>query len=419
MGEFLVVAFPNDQGTKLPSFRTELENQIQADDALHRYFVIHDVTQLVDEDLGDCFVVGLIFDPTSHDNVGTDEEDTNDNFEKSGSDIVLEAMASSRVEIWVTSTGAIPLAPSYGWKMETFLCNQDETDSICDRLRTFGLAVVTNANNDEKTRNTNNQQKRLFKPTTNVEEDNTEQMQQKKSTVSSIYSRTTAELKSHVDLLESTVRRNHPHIKLVESAFGFQEYTHRGPGRFEVLFEPTSTVYKMLRDELEAGWIQSVCQYLQSDRSRLRLNISCVYSRPGATDQDWHTDGDHYSHSTSVGDHREHLPYAVCIFVPLIPLTPETGFTRFWPKSHLYPNLLGLARAADALQATIDGVHLQPGDFVMYDYTTWHKGVGNTTNDTERPIVQFLYSCDWYKEKKNYGTQSVFDGDGSEKKSSS
>lgn len=406
MGEFLVVAFPNESGAALSSFRAELDDQlIHAHDDLH-LFSIREVTQLVDEDLGDCFVVGLSFDPESKTRSGDDREYANHTGEKSSSDVIVEAFRDANAEVWVTSTGAIPLAPPYGWKLETFLCDQDHSDSICDRLRTLGLAIITKTSDDGDgigIGNINNQQN----PPMNSE-------QPPNGKISTLFSRVTTQLHYHVALLERTVQENHPHIQLGKSAFGFQEYTHRGPGRFEVLFEPSSSMYQMLRDELEARWIDSVCQYLQSDRSRLRLNISCVYSRPGATDQDWHTDGDHCSRTSTVGDPREHLPYAVCIFVPLIPLTPDTGFTRFWPHSHLYPNLLGLARAADALQATIDGVHLQPGDFVMYDYTTWHKGIGNTTNDTERPIVQFLYSCDWYKEKKNYGTKSVFDKNASE-----
>jgi hypothetical protein len=428
MGEFLIAGISNDDprdAKQLSSFRAELEDQIRTHDALQRYgCVIHEVTQLVDEDLGDCFVVGLAF---GDDNTGDDEEEDTSNVAtaKDSSELVMEALFGSyhKAEIWVTSAGAIPLAPPYGWKMKTFQCEQGNHDSICNRLRTYGLAIIANTKNaDEETLHTSDNQQKLRIPTYTDTPDNNEQQAQShhedSEASSAIFVRATTQLQEHVALLERTVRENHPHIRLGESAFGFQEYTHRGPGRFEVLFEQTSSLYTLLRDELEARWIESVCQYLQQpDRSRLRLNISCVYSRPGATDQDWHTDGDHYNsgHGTtsSVGDrhhHSHHLPYAVCIFAPLIPLTPETGYTRFWPKSHLYPNLLGLARAADAcLQATIDGVHLQSGDFVMYDYTTWHKGIGNTTNDTERPIIQFLYSCDWYKEKKNYGTRSVFD----------
>jgi Phytanoyl-CoA dioxygenase (PhyH) len=216
-------------------------------------------------------------------------------------------------------------------------------------------------------------------------------------------------LAAHIELLETTVRQNHPQIQLGESAFGFQEYTHRGIQRFEVLLDPTSSLYQLVCDGLEHQWMDMVCRYLNRDRSQLRRNVSCVYSRPGATDQDWHTDGDHYpAPNGRDGDDDDDTPYALCVFVPLIALTAETGFTRFWPKSHRYPNLLGLARAADALQATVDGVNLHPGDFILYDYTTWHKGVGNTSC-MERPVLQFLYSADWYVERKNYGTKSVFD----------
>jgi hypothetical protein len=218
---------------------------------------------------------------------------------------------------------------------------------------------------------------------------------------SAVYQDVKDRLGAHISILEETVRTNHPHIQLGESAFGFREYTHRGIERFEVLFDPSSALYQILSEGLEHQWIDMVCRYLNRERCRLRLNISCVYSRPGATDQDWHTDGDHLAQD-------DDQPYALCIFVPLIPLTRETGFTRFWPKSHHYPNLLGLARAADALQATVDGVDLQVGDFILYDYTTWHMGVGNTS-PLERPVLQFLYSADWYEERKNYGTKSVFD----------
>ena len=405
MGEFLVVAIPNEGSyANLSTFRAELQIRIQTQEDLRPFVTVQEVTQLVDEDLGDCFVVGLVFDSTSKSRCESDEGKTVIPNETSSSNTLLEALGYSNAEVWVTSAGPIPLSTPYGWKMETFSCEQGETDAICNRLRIYGLAVVTNTSNDDSVRKKDNNQHN--RPISKIPSDKGEYQNEELLT---IFSRATTQLQSHVALLESTVRENHPEIQLGESAFGFLEYTHRGPHRFEVLFEPNSSLYLMLRNELEERWINSVCCYLQSDRSQLRLNISCVYSRPGATDQDWHTDGDHYSHMPTVGDDNVHLPYAVCIFVPLIPLTPETGFTRFWPKSHLYPNLLGLARAADALQATIDGVNLQPGDFVMYDYTTWHKGVGNTTENVERPIVQFLYSCDWYEEKKNYGNKSVFD----------
>ncbi len=385
--QFLVVAIPSDVSSDLSTFQSEMEKKIQSRDFFRQVEVeTHEVTQLFDEDsLGDCFVVAMSFCPGREKSVNDDDDC---DFKCDPYVIIENLLGDPRAEIWVTGVKAIPLAPPYGWNRETFIWDTTATTySVCDCLRAYGLTIC--GESKKQGLKTNNQQQREY-------------------VGSDFFSQVTAKLHAHISLLEQTVQQHHPHIRLGESTFGFQEYTHRGPERFEVLFEPNSVLYQELQNGLESKWIDIVCHYLQSDRSRLRLNISCVYSRPGAIDQEWHTDGDHYSHTQTVGDHHNHQPYAVCIFVPLISLTTETGFTRFWPKSHLYPNLLGLARAADALQATIDGVDLQPGDFVMYDYTTWHKGIGNTSN-IERPIVQFLYSCDWYKEKKNYGTKSVFD----------
>ena len=372
----------------IDSFHSDLEQKVRSNPTLCQLRVrIQEVTRLVDDDMGECFVVGMCFDAVDY--------EAEDSDGRTPAEVLVQELGGSTAEAWVTSAGPIPLAPPYGWKRDTFVRKPNDTKSICDCLREYGLVIVQHA----KTENSNNQQ--------HNERDNTNGTVTDDNSL--IYQEAKIQLKQHVDLLEQTVCEHYPHIELGKSAFGFEEYTHRGLGRFEVLFDPVSSLYQLLRERLEPQWIDSVCQYLQSDRASLRLNISCVYSRPGATDQDWHTDGGHYSHGGKVGEPSEHQPYAVCIFVPLIPLTAETGFTRFWPKSHLYPNLLGLARAADTLQATIDGVNMQCGDFLMYGYTTWHKGVRNSSSDVERPIVQFLYSCEWYKERKNYGTKSVFD----------
>ena len=291
--------------------------------------------------------------------------------------------------------------------------DDDDSMKICQMLQEYGMVIIPASQRKEKE----------TESTTIID--------------SQFYSHVKQLLQNHVQILEGKVQKYHPQIILGQTAFGFAEYTHRGPGRFEVLFDPAHEIYTLLREKLEPQWIGSVCQYLDTDdTNRLNVNISCVYSRPGAPDQEWHTDGDHYNRVQSSKENNDQMnidsdtnnqnnnqqptthnnnkssyskPYAVCIFVPLIPLTKETGYTRFWPKSHCY-NLLGLAQAADTcLQATVDAVNLQVGDYLMYDYTTWHKGMANTTSDTERPIIQFLYSCDWYKERKNYGTRSVFD----------
>lgn len=384
---FWVVAIPNpNKEVSLSGFQASLTETLQdcaSDLHYHPHYriQIRAVTQMVDgEDMGECFLVQLV---TIQDEDGTNDDDDDWGLDDDPTSVVpnnewvlKRLFPNCGAEIWVEGQqGGIPLAPPYGWKKDTFCCREDDS-SIQHALQTYGLAFVL-------------QNSKTSCPAEKVRD---------------VCRDAKAQLRTHIATLEDAVKENHPHIRLGESAFGFADFTHRGPERFEALLDPDSSLYGMLRKGLEHQWIDSVSRYLQLEPDHIRLNISCVYSRPGATDQDWHTDGDHYDwHSSTT------KPYAVCIFCPLIPLTAETGYTRFWPQSHRYPNLLGLARAADALQATIDGVNLEPGDYILYDYTTWHKGMGNSTQNMERPVLQFLYSANWYKERKNYGTKSVFD----------
>ena len=107
------------------------------------------------------------------------------------------------------------------------------------------------------------------------------------------------------------------------------------------------------------------------------FQCSIVESRPGTTNQEWHSDGPHRgaaagwdtaaatTHADSGamtddadacdddGSHFEACapPYAVCAFVPL--LSPAgrrfgsgVGATQFWPGSHAYDQLLGFGGAA-------------------------------------------------------------------------
>lgn len=399
----------NRRWENIVDFTTFVHDRLsQTQPQLVEKVIIDQVTRLVDQGndddppLGDCFLVGTLF-------IGSTGESTNKNDDDDDEDLLtlfgnVSNWLDPSAEVWVTCSESIPLPPPYGWKLQDFVFQLESTttDDICLCLRNNGLAVIqttTTPGEEESDDNNNN------------------------LTCKEIQKR----FQDYVTLLEDTVKENHQHIILGQSAFGFKEYTHRGIQRFEVLFDPSSDLYTSIRTSFEHQWKCTVCQYLKVESiEKLRLNISCVYSRPGSPNQDWHTDGDHYidqqhrriSVPTATGVHNDnaddschHEAYAVCIFVPLIPLTETTGYTRFWPKSHRYPNLLGLARAADGcLQATVDTVGLHPGDFVMYDYTTWHRGMANqSTTGTERPILQFLYSLSWYKERKNYGTQSVFD----------
>ena len=139
-------------------------------------------------------------------------------------------------------------------------------------------------------------------------------------------------------------------------------------------------------------------------------DISIVYSRPGSSNQDWHCDGRHLAGAAKSDfcGNGVSPPYAVCVFCPLIDLTTETGFTQFWAGSHRVDGLIGFGSAVELLRGEVDGI-VEKGGCVAYDYRTMHRGMANTTTSTTRPVLQFLYAKDNYKETKNYGTESIFE----------
>lgn len=373
--DYYIIAFPScddyptdkSSDSHLNSIRQSVSLKLSAfDSGVHCQLL--ELTQLVDEEMGDAYVVSIQITQSSELGVKGAAENFHPN--------AVASLLHSNAEVWITSgtSGPIPLAPPYGWNREIFYFPATAQKAICRFLVDHGVALVR-------------------RPV--VSSDTGQQLE----SVSMMQLRD--ELQIYWTSLQEVVCKLHPDIELGVTEFGFQEFVSRGVNRFEVLLMDTNELFHKLRQRLEPQWTESVCQYLQSDTiSHLRLHISCIYSLPGATDQEWHTDGDHL-----IGSNSE--PYALCIFIPLIPLTQETGYTRFWPRSHKYAHLLGLGRAADAIQSTVDGDSLEMGDFILYDYTTWHRGTANMTRHTVRPILQFLYSLPWYKESRNYGTQSV------------
>lgn len=139
-------------------------------------------------------------------------------------------------------------------------------------------------------------------------------------------------------------------------------------------------------------------------------DVSIVYSKPGATNQDWHCDGRHLAGAPQAGFDGAGAasPYAVCVFCPLVDLCPTLGFTQFWAGSHRSAGLIGFGAAAQVLRGAVDGV-VPAGGCVAYDYRLMHRGMSNTSEDTVRPVLQFMYAKQSYKETKNYGATSLFE----------
>jgi ectoine hydroxylase-related dioxygenase (phytanoyl-CoA dioxygenase family) len=172
--------------------------------------------------------------------------------------------------------------------------------------------------------------------------------------------------------------------------------------RFDLLLELPAAVLTTI----DSAWRSGVAEALGCDSDAMRVQVSAVYSRPGAPNQDWHSDGGHLDRDGGWGSGlpgeclTPARPYALCVFVPLVDLTAATGFTSFWPGSHRHAGLLGFGPAATALGAEVDGM-VSAGTALAYDYRLLHRGRANV-GDTQRELVQFLYSRD-YIEAKNYG----------------
>jgi ectoine hydroxylase-related dioxygenase (phytanoyl-CoA dioxygenase family) len=84
-------------------------------------------------------------------------------------------------------------------------------------------------------------------------------------------------------------------------------------------------------------------------------------------------------------------PYYFTVLIPLVKLTQENGPTEFIKGSHLHPN-------ADENSNSTYAPLLQPGDFVVFDGRTMHRGLANQTN-TERLIAYITFRANWYHDQ--------------------
>lgn len=198
----------------------------------------------------------------------------------------------------------------------------------------------------------------------------------------------------------------HAHVAYGSDAFAFKEIGSRGCERFDALVDLSSERWAHLRAlaHTDAPWLPYI-NHLLSDS--WNVNVSVVYSRPGAKVQEWHADGRHLDVecSPATGEGQA-MPYGVCVFMPLIDLDQTTGFTQFFLKSHKTSELIGFGEAASMLNCAFDGI-LKAGQSVLYDYRLLHRGMANASS-ADRPVLQFLYTVPAYRETKNYGSESIW-----------
>ena len=211
---------------------------------------------------------------------------------------------------------------------------------------------------------------------------------------------------------EEQLAQHRPELRVGQDNFRFREIASRSSQRFDLLITENEFVQSFVTSHvLEQEAVAALLDRLLG--SEFTFDVSVVYSKPGASHQGWHADGNHEKGSQDAGweldGWRDRLaaPYAVCLFLPLIDLDDSVGFTQFWPGSHRNRDLFGFGKVAELL-GTWDG-KCAAGAGIFYDYRLWHRGMPNQSS-TVRPVLQILFRRTWYVERANYGVEPIEHG---------
>jgi hypothetical protein len=180
----------------------------------------------------------------------------------------------------------------------------------------------------------------------------------------------------HYDTVMRTVKARDLHRELQD---GFDVFRERGHGRYDMelpAFE-NPKAFGFLNDTKKAPWMPVVKAILGDDA--ILIHKGCFLSMPGAAPQEYHQDGVHLTTQTQRPCH------AINVFVPLIDLNSRNGPTEFCLGSHV----LGL----DGYDR--DFVEIpkpKAGSPVIFDYRLGHRGLGNNSSRSYRPVVYCTYA---------------------------
>ena len=136
-------------------------------------------------------------------------------------------------------------------------------------------------------------------------------------------------------------------------------------------------------------------------KSLIINSLGSVFSLPGSPDQHVHRDmANIYVTETNKNTDNCWLssapPYAITVGTPLIPITPLTGNTRFWPGTHHTTIKHNDPNLGPGVDFTCD-----IGDCILFDYRVIHAGVANKSEEI-RPLLYNVYSRDWFRDSVNY-----------------
>lgn len=130
---------------------------------------------------------------------------------------------------------------------------------------------------------------------------------------------------------------------------------------------------------------QSVLQELFCQANFHLDYIGCVISRPGDSEQNWHLDGVHYNR------HIQEPVDRLNVFVPLVAITDQVGGTEMKIRSHIHDNGARGPAFKDYQDLPSVIACVGAGTPLLMDYRVWHRGLGNLSKSTIRPLLYFKY----------------------------
>ncbi len=169
----------------------------------------------------------------------------------------------------------------------------------------------------------------------------------------------------------------------------YSDIAERQPGRLDYRCGFTSAIF----NEMGESIIQLVRRL--SPTIDFRHYWGAIPSLSGSGPTDMHRDVYPMLNTLEGNDLDEldiSLPtYYITVLIPLVEITLENGPTEFIKGSHRMP-------VVDSTKAEIYAPLLSPGDIIIFDGRTLHRGSANRSNQ-ERLIAYMTFLANWYHDQ--------------------
>ena len=188
-------------------------------------------------------------------------------------------------------------------------------------------------------------------------------------------------------------------IETVEQHYSFSEINHRARLRWDLRMPDSSEAFHMLCEHAFEQATPVLQELTGCEQPRLVMS-GAVVSRPGASAQHVHTDGDERGLFT--------------IFVPLVDIEAESDGTSFLAGSHLETDVLARTAKSDEGVMEFDAETMTrmispacvAGGLLCFDYRTAHRGRANAGR--ERAVAYIVVSTEeGVTDDSNFDTMSV------------